>query len=444
MHIYGQHKRFINIAILLVLALGLRLYAINETIVHVPLRADAGEYYSYALNLTKYGVYSRSRNANSAPQPDAYRSPAYPLSIVPFVSDPPTLNSVWNITLLQAILDAFSVLLAYAIFRNFISEKLSFAAAILVAISPHLISATTYVLSETLFTFLLLAAIYLIIKSRSSEYKSIIVIAGIFVALAALTRPTLQFFLIPTIGLVMFQYGWRSSMKYSALLFAGFLVIYSPWTIRNIVSVGSSSDSGLAAATLYHGIYPNLSYKDQKESMGFPYRFDPNAEEIAKSTSSILSEIARRFKEEPMRHLTWYLFGKTKLLFSWNIIAGQGDVFIYPTPKSPFYTNYIYIATHFFMRMTHWLFVLLALLASISVWIPLFSKGIPANSLFATRLLSLLMLYYIAIHTVGAPFPRYSIPLRPFIYGLAIFIGSKYFELYFQNREKWIKPQTVG
>jgi hypothetical protein len=32
-----------------------------------------------------------------------------------------------------------------------------------------------------------------------------------------------------------------------------------------------------------------------------------------------------------------------------------------------------------------------------------------------------LILYFIAIHMIGAPFPRYGIPLRPFIYGLGLF-----------------------
>jgi hypothetical protein len=33
----------------------------------------------------------------------------------------------------------------------------------------------------------------------------------------------------------------------------------------------------------------------------------------------------------------------------------------------------------------------------------------------------MLLLYFTLIHMVGAPFPRYSFPLRPLFYGLALF-----------------------
>jgi hypothetical protein len=36
-------------------------------------------------------------------------------------------------------------------------------------------------------------------------------------------------------------------------------------------------------------------------------------------------------------------------------------------------------------------------------------------------LLVALILYFLAVHMVGAPFPRYGIPLRPIVYGLGLF-----------------------
>jgi hypothetical protein len=35
--------------------------------------------------------------------------------------------------------------------------------------------------------------------------------------------------------------------------------------------------------------------------------------------------------------------------------------------------------------------------------------------------MSLLVLYFLLVHSVLAPYPRYSIPLRPVLYGMSLF-----------------------
>jgi hypothetical protein len=45
---------------------------------------------------------------------------------------------------------------------------------------------------------------------------------------------------------------------------------------------------------------------------------------------------------------------------------------------------------------------------------------LPETGLIVARFVSLLMLYFILVHIAGTPLPRYSVPLRPFIYGLSI------------------------
>ena len=37
------------------------------------------------------------------------------------------------------------------------------------------------------------------------------------------------------------------------------------------------------------------------------------------------------------------------------------------------------------------------------------------------RVVAALLLYFTILHIIGAPFPRYSVPLRPFQYGMALF-----------------------
>jgi hypothetical protein len=38
--------------------------------------------------------------------------------------------------------------------------------------------------------------------------------------------------------------------------------------------------------------------------------------------------------------------------------------------------------------------------------------------------MSLLVLYFLVMHTIGAPYPRYSVPIRPILYGMSLITVS--------------------
>jgi len=438
-----EYLRLLATIILFALAMGLRLGAVNGTTIVAPIRADAADYYNYALNLKYHQTYSRSRFSDTVPQPDAVRAPGYPAFLVPFVDQPPTGFMLWRISLVQALLDSISVILALGIFRRIMAEGWALGAAFLTAISPHLISASTYLLTETLFTFLMLLSLWLAVKMIQHNNRALGFAAGTVIAAAALTRPTLQFFILPLIGMLLIS---RDRGKHSGLaiaLLAGFVLAFSPWVARNLAAIGSASDPTLTAGSLHHGMYPDFMYNDIPESRGFPYRFDPRSQAISSSRESVLSEIMRRFREEPGRHLRWYLLGKPVTLLDWNILAGMGDVFIYPVKASPYFSQPLYALSHEFMKLLHWPLVILALAVAVLAWLPGFGKQLSGTALFTVRLLSLLMLYFIALHIVAAPFPRYGIPLRPVIFGLAMFLCSQVFvRLKAALARKSLQPRT--
>lgn len=85
-----EYLRFLGTVILFGIAMGLRLGAVNNTVIDGPIRADATDYYSYALNLKYHHTYSRAKLFDNAPLPDALRAPGYPAFLVPLVESPPT------------------------------------------------------------------------------------------------------------------------------------------------------------------------------------------------------------------------------------------------------------------------------------------------------------------------------------------------------------------
>jgi 4-amino-4-deoxy-L-arabinose transferase-like glycosyltransferase len=420
-----EYTRLLGTVILFVLAMSLRLGAINNTVIEAPIRADATDYYNYALNLKYHHTYSRENFSSNTPQPDALRAPGYPAFLVLFVGAPPSKFMLWRISLAQALIDSVTVILALSIFRTIMAEGWALGAAFLTAISPHLISSTTYLLTETLFTFLMMLSLWLAVKMIRNNSMALSFAAGLVIAAAALTRPTLQFFIVPLAGMLLATRERGNTTRLVILLLAGFVLAYSPWVLRNLSVIGSTSDPTLMINALHHGMYPDFRYKDNPDSTGFPYRFDPRSKGISRSKESVLNEIRRRFKDEPARHLQWYLLGKPVSLFDWNILAGMGDIFIYPVTESPYFSKPAYILSHKYMKLLHWPLVLLAVFVSMAVWLPGFGKKLSVTTLFTVRLLSLLMLYFIALHIIAAPFPRYGIPLRPVIYGLAMFMCSQ-------------------
>ncbi|MBV1888973.1 MAG: glycosyltransferase family 39 protein, partial [Proteobacteria bacterium] len=335
--------KVLNITILFAIAFGLRLYYINHTVVDTPIRADARDYYSYAFNIQNHHMYSRTWPSDVTPKPDALRSPGYPLFISPLVSAPPTKAMVWSITFWQALLDTLTVLLTYFLARQFFGIRLASFTALLTALSPHLISATSYVLTETLFSFLMTASMLAITIAIKRNSNPIFLLSGILIALTSLTRPTIQYFIAPLAVCLFIANGYLNLNKKSwvSLIF-GFLLISIPWVARNIDTLGVTSDPALTINTLHHGIYPDFMFQSNPATKGIPYRYDPRSPEISASVHTATDEIIRRFTTEPLRHMKWYLVDKPITFFSWNIVAGFGDVFIYPIVQSPYLSNPVF------------------------------------------------------------------------------------------------------
>jgi hypothetical protein len=163
-------------------------------------------------------------------------------------------------------------------------------------------------------------------------------------------------------------------------------------------------------------------FRDDPHSLGIPYQVDPRSQEIARDLGSVLEEIRRRFTEEPGRHLYWYLCGKPLMFWQWDIIAGMGDAFVYPAVRSPYFSaDGPFDETHRIMKEIHGGILMLALVGAIVSWLPVSRIFASDGALRAARLVSAVLLYFTVLHMIVAPFPRYSVPLRPLLYGIAVF-----------------------
>ena len=409
----------------LIVGFYLRYEAWRETMVRHPLQQDALDYFSYAYNLRHHKIYSKEflqpPDSNHRPSPDALRSPGYPLFLATMVDGPPTRYLIKKIAFCQMVVSVLTLVLAFFLFQRFLSPPATMLATILLALSPHLVIFNEYILTETLFCFLLVSTGLTAwsLAKRSSVWLA--ALWGGVMGLATLVRPSLQFFPLVAAVLVFAGSGPPKKPGLALTMLLGFVVIISPWYLRNMVTLDKMSDPTLMINFLHHGLYPDFKYKQNPASHSIPYRFDPRSQEIRKDLRSVFTEIKNRFRNEPRRHLKWYLLKKPFIFWSWDTVQGHGDTIVYYLSQNPYTYRRFFQWTHKAMHLLHLPLVFLSLAGSLLVWLAPGSVGGDRALVFIARFVSALLLYYTLIHMIGAPFPRYSVPLRPFQYAMGLF-----------------------
>jgi len=200
---------------------------------------DSVQYNSYAVSVAGEGVY---RDGNDR----SFRSPLYPLFVagVYYIFG----HSYPAVKIVQIILGALTCVLIYFLGLEYGSRNVALYSGLFSCVYFGLFAQPAHILTETLFTFLLILSILCFMKmDQSAAYKYM---GPVFAGLTALTRPTTLIFPAFIALWFIIKYPFKKALKetvISALLF--FLVIV-PWTARNYSIhhklVFISTDGGIA------------------------------------------------------------------------------------------------------------------------------------------------------------------------------------------------------
>lgn len=225
--------------------------------------ADSESYLEIAKNfLAHKGFY-----VNIEWGPQTFRTPLYPLFIAIFYK---IIPEVWFVIFVQNILGVISVLLTYKIGKIIFNQKAAFLGSLFLIFESARLSLTNQLMSEALFVFfVLLAAIYFL-KFLRNDKNSYLIISAAMTGLAALTRPIIQFFPFAVIlFLAVFGITQKNLKKYlsaALLFFTIFIVVISPWLIRNYIHFGKwqlSSEGGYQVYFIFGRNF--VEYKANKE-----------------------------------------------------------------------------------------------------------------------------------------------------------------------------------
>ncbi len=344
-----------------------------------------------------------------------HRAPLYPsfLAIVYLIFG----HNFLAVRIIQSILGAIICLFVYLIGeRIFKNKKTAILGAGAAVICPSLVASNSYILTETLTTFLLTIAVILLMKALESKKRGDWVASGIFLGFSTLCRPvTLLFPLFLLLGLLFFHPPLAPPLeggeeKGGGVLYPRkrfkkliFVVIFSltmagtilPWTVRNyivfkeFIPVGTGGGFNLWVGSYlpWNGDYNYKNLSDKENLVRGLSQIDAD--------KKFFSEGVKNIKNNPGGYSLLCLkkFGRF-----WLQIPGGKRVLEGKNLQKAFIFTFHYILLFFFLS---------------GLYLCLKEKR---KELF----IPLLMIFYFTfIHSLLFAIPRYRIPIMPLVYALA-------------------------
>jgi 4-amino-4-deoxy-L-arabinose transferase-like glycosyltransferase len=232
-------RRWILGCVLLGLALRIAfglLYWVNE-----PLTHDEREYLALARSVARGdGLQYPPDEPSPGTAQQFGRAPGYPAFLAAISIPAPVNHAPRRIKIAQALLGAASIWLIAAIAGRAAGPRAAATAAAIAAVYPPLVWMPSYVLSETLFSTVALAAALVLgfVAPRASGLapptsrlapRAALFAGAVLTGLGILTRPAMLFFL-PFAAVWL----WRKRTLADALVFVVLAAVcVAPWTIRN-------------------------------------------------------------------------------------------------------------------------------------------------------------------------------------------------------------------
>jgi 4-amino-4-deoxy-L-arabinose transferase-like glycosyltransferase len=406
-----------------------RWYYVSTAIVVQPVRGDAIQYVSYAWNLLTHHTFSKTLPGSASLTPDSYRDPGYPFFLALLMKAFGTGDAWYAAVLLgQALLGSLTVVLTTHLGKCWLIARWAFAAGMLMAVWPHSVTINGVLLSETLVSFLCAAGLLSFVNAFRCQSRSWALASGVMLGAAALTNAAL----LPFGALLAALLAWRrlANRQLCLALVVGALLLPGCWALRASQlppsAFGDSSrDRALqnfaqGASPDFHRAYRDSLFGDaaQQRSAAVTLRaVDASYALLKKSPLEGLRYLWRNMKEHPFRYASWYLIEKPHELWGWDIVIGQGDIYVYPTVNSPFQNQHIWIALEVFCQSINMLIMLLCASGMLGLVLSsnfrhLASPGLAGEAaLIAT---AYLLAFITVVYCILQEEPRYAVAYRPF------------------------------
>jgi 4-amino-4-deoxy-L-arabinose transferase-like glycosyltransferase len=228
-----------SLFVILLLALLIRLTLLITVLVKNPdgiYVYDSYGYWNLGYNMFHNGAFSQ--NDDVPLDPDYYRTPVYPVFIAFAELTGPEGVSV---IILQIILSVLTCYFVYRLAEEVTKNRfISNTAALIVALDLPSVAISAIVLTETLFTFLMVLTFYFFTRFLNNGRRKDLICAALFSGLLILCRPVA--FCIPVLFSAFILYRSFRTIKVflrNILLYGGIVFFtLSPWLLRNRITFG--------------------------------------------------------------------------------------------------------------------------------------------------------------------------------------------------------------
>ncbi len=217
----------------------------NQKIFGQPITSDQSFYDQVAQNILGGRGFTDAGH-------DAGVEPLYPLflaGIYGFFG-----HNYDAVRIIQIFLFALAVVFIFLIAEKLFGVKIALYSALSTALFPSLAIEAGNVTTEMFFTFLLVISIFAFCRAFLKDNNLWLILAGVFLALAAMTRSILQFFIIVAVANIFIVYYKKTSFRVgffkAIIVLIAFFATLLPWYIHNSygeVTIAPRAGGGLAA-----------------------------------------------------------------------------------------------------------------------------------------------------------------------------------------------------
>jgi 4-amino-4-deoxy-L-arabinose transferase-like glycosyltransferase len=156
---------------------------------------------------------------------------------------PVSVNVPLTAGVLNLVLGVGSVALIFEVGRRLFDNRVGLIAAGVVALWPNLIFHTAVILTETLFVFLVMAAVLLLVALPASAPRvgwRRLAAFGVVLGLSAMVRPiSLAFLPVLALVLAVVRFSWGNVLRSVVIAAVAAGLVLTPWTLRNIRATSS-------------------------------------------------------------------------------------------------------------------------------------------------------------------------------------------------------------
>lgn len=402
-------------------------------------------YFEIAQNLLAGNGFSRS--SSTPVTPDSVRTPLYPLIIA-------GLQSIFGgskaLLTFQILLGSFTAVIAWLLAKEFLGDGIgAILSGVAVAVEPLGAYLAGIILTENVFTFLFLLAMYLFVRYLKDPKIILLILFSSILGAATLAKPTPQYLPIFFVFIMWLANERRITKRFSLhslVLVSVFLVVLSPWLYRNYQVFGAAALNVQQVTTVFGYLVPstialeeNISFAEAQEKF--------YAEQQVKDVEEINLGNAAPYKERALEELARHPIGLMKsvgvTIFTFFTHDGYADILSYfdvdvsyaHPPLKTLLTNPMEFVS-FLWKLAHgsellvivgrifWVFVTLFALLGTALYVR--AKGITPELLFLIGVIG-----YFALTTAAiglAVNARFRVPVDPLIFILTFYALTHLFK----------------